>query len=180
VGTAVGRQRVEPNPAGGAKLVESSFLAQENQLLTIVQQYMAPAEVEQVSLALQLAQETCKDVYDSLSPTSIPPLEHALAVATILADMHIDAVGVAAGLLFEAVDAERLALERVENALGPAIARVVGSMLRLNILERKKQAGAILARTVVEGESNREQKKRRNPENPPRLQTAPERNTFFS
>ncbi len=180
MGTSVEPQPVAPNPPGGAKLVESSFLAQENQLLTIVQQYMAPAEVEQVSLAFQLAQETCKDVHDSLSPTSIPPLEHALAVATILADMHIDAVGVAAGLLFEAVDAERLALERVENALGPAIARVVGSMLRLNILERKKQAGAILARTVVEGESNREQKKRRNRENLRRLQAETVRKMFFA
>jgi guanosine-3',5'-bis(diphosphate) 3'-pyrophosphohydrolase len=180
MGTSVEPQPVAPNPPGGAKLVESSFLAQENQLLTIVQQYMAPAEVEQVSLAFQLAQETCKDVHDSLSPTSIPPLEHALAVATILADMHIDAVGVAAGLLFEAVDAERLALERVERLLGPAIARVLGSMLRLNILERKKQAGAILARTVVEGESNREQKKRRNRENLRRLQAETVRKMFFA
>src|SRR6266704_2067058 len=180
MGTSVEPQPVAPNPPGGAKIVKSSFLAQENQLLTIVQQYMAPAEVEQVSLAFQLAQETCKDVQDSLSPTSIPPLEHALAVATILADMHIDAVGVAAGLLFEAVDAERLALERVESALGPAIARVVGSMLRLNILERKKQAGAILARTVVEGESNREQKKRRNRENLRRLQAETVRKMFFA
>ena len=106
-----------PNPAGSTEIVEASLLAQENHLLAIVRQYMAQAEVEQVSLALQLAQDTCKDLHDSLSPTSIPPLEHALAVATILADMHIDAVGIAAGLLFEAIDAERLALERVENIL---------------------------------------------------------------
>src|SRR5258708_38082831 len=130
MGTSVEPQPVAPNPSGGAKLVESSFLAQENQLLTIVQQYMAPAEVEQVSLAFQLAQETCKDVQDSLSPTSIPPLENALAVATILADMHIDAVCVDAGLLFEAVESERMALVRVERAMGPAIARAVVSMRR--------------------------------------------------
>src|SRR6266567_4980152 len=152
MGTSVEPQPVAPNPPGGAKIVESSFLAQE----------------------------TCKDVQDSLSPTSIPPLEHALAVATILADMHIDAVGVAAGLLFEAVDAERLALERVENILGPAVARVLGSMLRLNILERKKQAGAILARSDVEGESSREQKKRRVRENLRRLQAETVRKMFFA
>src|SRR5260370_39683349 len=80
MGTSVEPQPVAPNPPGGAKLVESSFLAQENQLLTIVQQYMAPAEVEQVSLAFQLAQETCKDVHVSLSPTSIPQPGHALTV----------------------------------------------------------------------------------------------------
>jgi GTP diphosphokinase / guanosine-3',5'-bis(diphosphate) 3'-diphosphatase len=180
MGTSVEPQPVAPNPASGREIVEASLLAQENHLLTIVRQYMAPAEVEQVSLALQLAQDTCKDVHDSLSPTSIPPLEHALAVATILAEMHIDAVGVAAGLLFEAVDAERLALERVENILGPAIARVVGSMLRLNILERKKQAGAILARSDMEGESSREQKKRRVRENLRRLQAETVRKMFFA
>jgi guanosine-3',5'-bis(diphosphate) 3'-pyrophosphohydrolase len=180
MGTSVEPQPVAPNPASGTEIVEASLLAQENHLLTIVRQYMAPAEVEQVSLALQLAQETCKDVHDSLSPTSIPPLEHALAVATILAEMHIDAVGVAAGLLFEAIDAERLALERVENILGPAIARVLGSMLRLNILERKKQAGAILARSDMEGESSREQKKRRVRENLRRLQAETVRKMFFA
>ncbi len=180
MGTSVEPQPVAPNPASGTEIVETSLLAQENHLLTIVRQDMAPAEVEQVSLALQLAQDTCKDLHNSLSPTSIPPLEHALAVATILADMHIDAVGVAAGLLFEAVDAERLALERVENILGPAVARVLGSMLRLNILERKKQAGAILARSDVEGESSREQKKRRVRENLRRLQAETVRKMFFA
>ena len=30
-------------------------------------------------------------------------IEHALAIATILAEMHIDAVGVSAGLVFEAL-----------------------------------------------------------------------------
>jgi guanosine-3',5'-bis(diphosphate) 3'-pyrophosphohydrolase len=180
MGTSVEPQPVAPNPAGSTEIVEASLLAQENHLLTIVRQYMAQAEVEQVSLALQLAQDTCKDLHDSLSPTSIPPLEHALAVATILADMHIDAVGVAAGLLFEAIDAERLALERVENILGPSVARVLGSMLRLNILERKKQAGAILARSDVEGESSREQKKRRVRENLRRLQAETVRKMFFA
>src|SRR5437588_11256581 len=76
--------------------------------------------------------------------------------------MRIDAVGVAAGMAFEAVDAELLPLERVERTLGIPVGRVVGSMLRLNILERKKNAGAqLIAPNAGEGESNRDQKKRR-------------------
>jgi GTP pyrophosphokinase len=106
------------------------------QLLQIVRQYMAPPEIEMVQHTLQLALATCRDVA-GLRP--IPPLEHALAVATILAQMHIDAIGVSAGLVFEAVDANLLSLKQVEQELGYATARVVGSMERLNILERKKQ-----------------------------------------
>ncbi|MGZ6357278.1 MAG: hypothetical protein ACXWOX_22105, partial [Ktedonobacteraceae bacterium] len=71
---------------------------QAQQLLEIVEQYMPPADVEQVSRALQLARETCEGVQGE---RAISPLEHALAIATILAQiMHIDAVGVASGLIF--------------------------------------------------------------------------------
>jgi len=53
-------------------------------------------------------------------------------------------------------------------------------MLRLNILERKKQAGAVLARSDMEGESSREQKKRRVRENLRRLQAETVRKMFFA
>ncbi len=97
---------------------------------------MTAPDVELVHKALHLCLETCRDV-PGLRP--IPPLEHALAVATILAQMHIDAIGVSSGLVFEALDANLLSLERIEDVLGYTTARVVGSMERLNILERKKQ-----------------------------------------
>lgn len=114
------------------------------QLNTLVRKYMSPKDVKLVNQALQLALETCLGF---VSDRPIPPLEHALAVSIILAQMHIDVIGISAGLVFEAVDAERLPLGRVEATLGPATARVVGSMLRLNILERTKQSvagGAVL------------------------------------
>ena len=159
-----------------AEISEAS-LQQMRQLLASVQQYMVPAEVEQVAHALQLAKETCRGVSGERvgGPTHIPPLEHALAVATILASiMRTDAVGVSAGIVFEAVDAELLSLERVESVLGSTVARVVGSMMRLNILERKKQSVA------VEVESNRDQKKRRIREALRRQQAETVRKMFFA
>jgi len=159
-----------------AQISEAS-LQQMRQLLASVQQYMVPAEVEQVAHALQLAKETCRGVSGERvgGPTHIPPLEHALAVATILASiMRTDAVGVSAGVVFEAVDAELLSLERVESVLGSTVARVVGSMMRLNILERKKQSVA------VEVESNRDQKKRRIREALRRQQAETVRKMFFA
>jgi guanosine-3',5'-bis(diphosphate) 3'-pyrophosphohydrolase len=115
------------------------------QLLVLVHSYMTSVEVERVKQALELATETCRDV---IGDGPIPPLKHALAVATILADMHIDAVGLAAGLVFEAVDADLLSLERVEQVLGTPTARIVGSMERLNILERKKQNASVASASL--------------------------------
>src|SRR5437667_1425567 len=129
-------------------------------LLSTVKQYMGTTEVEQVAQAIQLAQETSRGVRDhgeaSLATLRlISPLVHALAVATILAQMHIDAVGVAAGVVFEAVDADLLPVERVERTLGVPVGRIVGSMQRLNILERAKNVGAQLNAPIGgEGENS--------------------------
>jgi GTP diphosphokinase / guanosine-3',5'-bis(diphosphate) 3'-diphosphatase len=156
-----------------------------NQLLKIVKQYMAAPEVEQVEQAIHLAQETCGGIQGHSEASlqslrQISPLEHALVVATILAQMRIDAVGVTAGVIFEAVDADFLSLDRVESTLGSPVGRVVGSMLRLNILERKKNAGAqFIAPANGESDKNRDQKKRRNREALRRQQAETVRKMFI-
>ena len=138
-----------PMPVDKQPQAQDALDEMAKQLLNTVKQSMGTAEVEQVAQAIQLAQEKCAGVREHSKASLetlrlISPLEHALAIATILAQMHIDAVGIAAGVIFEAVDADLLSLERVEATLGSPVARVVGSMLRLNILERKKHAGAQL------------------------------------
>src|SRR5690242_18502352 len=119
-----------------------------DRLLGLVRPYMPPHEIDLVIKAFQLAFEACGEARGT--PTRpISPLEHALAVTTIMARMmHVDAIAITSGLVFEAVDAELLSIEQVERVLGAPTARVVGSMLRLNILERKKQnvaTGAMMA-----------------------------------
>src|SRR3989440_2176608 len=156
-----------PMPVDKQPQAQDTLDEMAKQLLNTVKQSMGTAEVEQVALAIQLAQEKCAGVREHSKASLetlrlISPLEHALAIATILAQMHIDAVGVAAGVIFEAVDADLLSLVRVENTLGSPVARVVGSMLRLNILERKKLAGAqFITPTNGEAENGHDQKKRR-------------------
>ncbi len=124
------------------------------QLLNTVKQSMGTAEVEQVAQAIQLAQEKCAGIREhskaSLEPLRlISPLEHALAIATILAQMHIDAVGIAAGVIFEAVDADLLSLERVEATLGSPVARVVGSIATRRSGASAKLYGASRQRLCV-------------------------------
>lgn len=115
-------------------------------LLTMVRPYMPPHEIDLVIKAFQMAHRACGDVRGT---RPLPPMEHALAVTNILARMmHVDAIAINAGLIFEAVDAELLSFEQVAQELGRATARVVSSMKRLNILERKKQhvvTGAVMA-----------------------------------
>src|SRR5579875_867954 len=150
-----------------------------DQLLNTVQEYMPASEVELVRHALQLAQETCGNVRGE---RALPPFEYAVAVATILAQMHIDAVCVASGLIFEAVDADLVALNRVEMELGVPVARVVGSMLRMNILERTKQTVAQVAQppAQAESENSREKKKQRIREALRRQQAETVRKMFFA
>lgn len=128
------------------------------ELVHCIHTYMSPTEREHVQHALRLAWETCEGVRGS---RLIPPLEHALAIAKILAVMHIDAIGVSAGLIFEAVDADLLPLPRVEEELGSAVTRVIDSMLRLNILERKKQSVSQGPLAQAEPEKAHESKKQR-------------------
>src|SRR5258706_1401413 len=96
-------------------------------LLSIVQD-MPPVEVELVQHALQLAQETCGNVRGE---RALPPLDYAIAVATILAQMHIDAVGVVSGLIFEADYAELISLERGEAGIGNTVSPEVGRLSRI-------------------------------------------------
>lgn len=130
------------------KFVDPSYPPLMQDLLLLVGQYMTPTEIEHVVNAFRLAQKACLDI-PGTNTRPIPPLDYALAVTTIMAQMmHVDAIGIAAGLVYEAVDAELLLSEQVEYALGSPTARIVESMLRLNILERKKQnaaTGAMLA-----------------------------------
>jgi GTP diphosphokinase / guanosine-3',5'-bis(diphosphate) 3'-diphosphatase len=155
--------------------------ASVQELIHLIQTYMQPTEVEQVKLALKLARETCEGVRGT---RLIPPLEHALAIANILAQMHIDAIGVSAGLAFEAVDAELASLEQIEEELGelgPAVARVIGNMLRMNILERKKQSMTQGRSSQGETEKGRDDpKKQRIRESKRRQQAETVRKMFFA
>src|SRR5215472_5727735 len=108
------------------------------QLLDTVRVYMSPDEIDQVFKAYRLALESCQDTVDRTHP--VPPLEQAVAVTSVMAQiMHVDAIGISAGLVFEAVDAKLLTIEQVERVLGSPTAHVVRSMARLNNLEHKKQ-----------------------------------------
>ena len=148
------------------------------QLFELVRHEMSPDDAALIEQAFALAQAACGEARGN---KHLALIEHALAIAMILAEMHIDAIGVASGLIFEAVDADLLSLERVETVLGVSVARVVGSMLRLNILERKKKSMVQVRKSANgEGDASREQKKQRIRESMQRQQAETVRKMFFA
>ncbi|MCC6162181.1 MAG: bifunctional (p)ppGpp synthetase/guanosine-3',5'-bis(diphosphate) 3'-pyrophosphohydrolase [Acidobacteria bacterium] len=70
-----------------------------------------------------------------------PYLVHPLEVANLLADMRLDAVAVAAGLLHDVVEDTLTTIERVAELFGPEVAHVVEGVTKLsNIPFSSKEA----------------------------------------
>src|ERR671930_810195 len=63
-----------------------------------------------------------------------PYLVHPLEVANILADMKLDAVAIAAGLLHDVVEDTLTTIERIEELFGPAVAHVVEGVTKISAI----------------------------------------------
>ena len=64
-----------------------------------------------------------------------PYLVHPLAVADILADLRLDVVGIAAGLLHDIVEDTPNTIEKVRELFGAEVAHVVESVTKLSSLQ---------------------------------------------
>jgi guanosine-3',5'-bis(diphosphate) 3'-pyrophosphohydrolase len=76
-----------------------------------------------------------------------PYLSHPLEVAGILADMKLDTVSVAAGLLHDVIEDTRATEEDLEAMFGPDVTRIVSGVSKLSTLQfhssQQRQAEAI-------------------------------------
>jgi GTP pyrophosphokinase len=63
-----------------------------------------------------------------------PYLIHPLAVADLLADMKLDAVAIAAGLLHDVVEDTLTTIDRIEELFGPAVAHVVEGVTKISAI----------------------------------------------
>jgi GTP diphosphokinase / guanosine-3',5'-bis(diphosphate) 3'-diphosphatase len=64
-----------------------------------------------------------------------PYLVHPLAVADFLADMKLDAVAVAAGLLHDVVEDTLTTIQRIEELFGPEVAHVVEGVTKISAIK---------------------------------------------
>src|SRR5947199_5349590 len=63
-----------------------------------------------------------------------PYLIHPLAVADFLADMKLDAVAIAAGLLHDVVEDTLTTIERIQELFGPEVAHVVEGVTKISAM----------------------------------------------
>src|SRR5499426_1114921 len=71
---------------------------------------------------------------DQVRRSGEPYLIHPLAVADFLADMRLDAVAIAAGLLHDVVEDTLTTIERIQELFGPEVAHVVEGVTKISAI----------------------------------------------
>ena len=100
-------------------------------LIDKVRSYSPDADLELLRRAYVFSAREHKG---QLRHSGEPYLVHPLEVANLLADMRLDAVAVAAGLLHDVVEDTLTSIERVRELFGPEVAHVVEGVTKLSSL----------------------------------------------
>jgi guanosine-3',5'-bis(diphosphate) 3'-pyrophosphohydrolase len=81
-----------------------------------------------------------------------PYITHPIAVATIVAELGLDAQTIAAALLHDAVEDTGLTLEAISESFGPGVAKVVDGVTKLDRLQfdsKEAQQAATIRKMLV-------------------------------
>jgi guanosine-3',5'-bis(diphosphate) 3'-pyrophosphohydrolase len=100
-------------------------------LLEKVRAYAPEADVELLRRAYVFS---AYEHREQVRHSGEPYLIHPLAVADLLADMKLDAVAIAAGLLHDVVEDTLTTIERIEELFGPAVAHVVEGVTKISAI----------------------------------------------
>ncbi|HEV2461379.1 MAG TPA: HD domain-containing protein, partial [Ktedonobacterales bacterium] len=101
-------------------------------LLLLCAHYMPPADLDLIRAAYTVAEAAH---HGALRKSGEPFIEHPLAVARTLAELAIDASGIAAALLHDTVEDTSLRLEDVSDRFGPVIANIVDGVTKFTAVE---------------------------------------------
>src|SRR6202521_1215868 len=100
-------------------------------LIEKVRAYSPDADVELLRRAYVFSD--CEH-QEQLRHSGEPSLIHPLAVADFLADMKLDAVAIAAGLLHDVVEDTLTTIEKIQEHFGPEVAHVVEGVTKISAL----------------------------------------------
>ena len=98
-------------------------------LLDLCGRYMSSADLDLLYAAYQVADAAHAGV---ARVSGEPFIEHPIAVATILSELAIDVVGIAAALLHDTVEDTTLTLVEVDEKFGPVVARIVDGVTKFS------------------------------------------------
>ena len=113
---------------------ENTTSASIEQLLAETSQYLAPHDMETIQRAYELAHRAHKGTWRRSGEAYI---QHPLEVALLLADMRIDADGIAAALLHDVVEDTGYILDDLRRQFGNALANIVDGVTKFNVLAGK-------------------------------------------
>jgi GTP pyrophosphokinase len=108
---------------------ERSQVDSLHRLLDLCARYMSPTDLDTVYAAYAVADAAHAGVE---RVSGEPFIEHPIAVATMLAELAIDVVGIAAALLHDTVEDTTLTLTQVEEQFGGIVARIVDGVTKFS------------------------------------------------
>lgn len=100
-------------------------------LLAETATYLAPQDLERIERAFELAKLAHQGV---ARRSGEPYIQHPLEVALLLADMRIDADGIAAALLHDVVEDTDYSADDIRDQFGVAVANIVDGVTKFNAL----------------------------------------------
>ena len=118
--------RLRPGESGPPSRIEP--------LLKIVRGYNPKADLKEIQRAYAVA-EASHEGQKRISGEDF--IEHPIAVATILADLHLDTTTITAALLHDTVEDTDVTVAEIEEDFGEEVARIVDGLTKLERIEFK-------------------------------------------
>ncbi len=120
--------RLRPGDGGASPRIES--------LLKAVREYNPKADTKEIQRAFAVA-EASHEGQKRISGEDF--IEHPIAVASILAGLHLDTTTITAALLHDTVEDTDVTLAMIEEDFGDEVARIVDGLTKLERIEFKSR-----------------------------------------
>lgn len=98
--------------------------------------YLSQSDLDVITRAYQLAQKAHEG---QVRKSGVPYIMHPIAVAGILAHLHMDAVTIAAGFLHDVVEDTEITLDHLREQFGPDVALLVDGVTKLEKIKYKSK-----------------------------------------
>ncbi|MDR0468994.1 MAG: bifunctional (p)ppGpp synthetase/guanosine-3',5'-bis(diphosphate) 3'-pyrophosphohydrolase, partial [Peptococcaceae bacterium] len=118
-------------------MTEELMLHRKTDLEWLLSNYPNPADAEKIQKAYDCASDAHKL---QVRISGDPYITHCLSVACILADLHLDAASICAGLLHDVVEDTSITVDGIGELFGSDIALMVDGVTKLAKLEGRSKA----------------------------------------
>ena len=119
-----------------------------NEIIDAIKEYHPQADVGAVMKAYVFS---AKVHAGQLRKSGEPYLSHPLAVAALMAEMHLDVASICAALMHDTVEDTTATKEQIQELLGPEVAALVDGVTKINLLSApaKQQRQAESLRKMI-------------------------------